>query len=94
REMNYPQYHRQDIHQAVWKFCAELDWQDYYGLAYNSTGAYASVNHLHLQMYCRNQPLPIELPLWRHNHGDRDYPLNCYVYDDAETAWQTIDMMH
>ena len=37
------------------------------GFGYNSYGAYASVNHLHFQMFLREQPFPIEQPQWSHN---------------------------
>lgn len=64
------------------------------GFGYNSYGAYASVNHLHFQMFCRTRPLAIGDPQWRHNGGDRDYPLDCRRFDAVDEAWAFIDGLH
>lgn len=47
------------------------------GMAFNSLGAYASINQLHFQGFVREQPFPVELPRWQHNDGNEAYPLEC-----------------
>ncbi len=64
------------------------------GLAYNCLGAGASVNHLHFQLFLSSQPLPVELPQWRHNGGDKAYPLKCRRFTDGEAAWCAIEVLH
>ena len=64
------------------------------GFGYNSYGAGASVNHLHFQMFLREQPLPVADPCWQHNGGDEAYAANCYRFDDAASAWQMIETLH
>lgn len=61
--------------------------------AYNSYGAYASVNHLHLQTAVREAPLPLELPCWRHNGGTQGYPLDCQCFDSAAAAWERVSQL-
>jgi hypothetical protein len=64
------------------------------GIAYNSYGAYASVNHLHFQLYVRSSPLPIELAHWKHNGGSLSYPSSCRVFCSASEAWAFIEVLH
>lgn len=59
-----------------------------FGLAYNSYGAYASVNHLHFQTFVRDQPLPVQ------TSSAADYPLPLQRFGDAESAWFHIDALH
>lgn len=59
-----------------------------FGLAYNSYGAYASVNHLHFQTFARERPLPAQEGL------DRDYPLARLHFTDMEAAWFQLDELH
>lgn len=95
REAHWPQFHRQEMHHQLWRLCQALGhWQARAGIAYNSIGAYASVNHLHYQMYVRDSQLPIESGQWRHNGGPVDYPLACSVYDEPLQAWAAIDKLH
>jgi hypothetical protein len=58
-----------------------------FGLAYNSYGAYASVNHLHFQCFAR-APLPVETA------AAGAYPLPVHRCDDARTAWMLLDELH
>lgn len=60
------------------------------GLAFNSLGAYASVNQLHFQGFVREAPLPIEAARWQHNGGAEAYPLECFR-TDAEGAWHIVN---
>jgi hypothetical protein len=59
-----------------------------FGIAYNSYGAHASVNHLHLQTFLREIPLPIADPRWTHNGGSQAYPLASRRLDEL---WQMAD---
>lgn len=65
-----------------------------FGLAYNSLGAYASVNHLHFQSFVRETPLPLLDAEWRHNGGSRPYPATCHTFTDKFAAWQALDELH
>ena len=59
-----------------------------FGLAYNSYGAYASVNHLHFQTYVRDEPLPL------HRLDPTRYPLPAMHFNDPSGAWFHIDALH
>ncbi len=63
-------------------------------LAYNSYGAYASVNHLHFQSFVRESPLPLQGNGFNHHGGNTPYPLPCQVHDDRESAWFALDELH
>jgi len=95
REQCQPQYLTQDYHHFAWELAAELgETLPGVGFAYNSYGAFASVNHLHLQMFLRAQPLPIMEAHWRHNGGTDDYPAACEVFDQPLDAWTFIASLH
>lgn len=95
REQCLPQFLSQGYHDYAWTLCHDLaPGLPGLGLGYNSYGAYASVNHLHLQMFVRDAGLPIERPQWRHNGGDRDYPAACIRFDRADEAWKYLDELH
>lgn len=64
------------------------------GMAFNSLGAYASINQLHFQGFVRAAPFPVELPRWRHNGGAEAYPLECLRTNSVEESWQTIASLH
>ena len=64
------------------------------GFGYNSYGAYASVNHLHFQMFVDEQGLPVIDQDWKHNGGSKDYPTECQAFDSAAAAWQYIESLH
>ena len=64
------------------------------GFGYNSYGAYASVNHLHFQMFLRESPLPVTNPQWAHNGGDLSYPVACIRYESAAESWKLIADLH
>ena len=59
-----------------------------FGLAFNSYGAYASVNHLHFQTFVRDQPLPAQGAM------DIAYPLPRLCFSDPESAWFHLDDLH
>ncbi len=59
-----------------------------FGLAFNSFGAYASVNHLHFQTFVRDRPLPAQAP------ANLAYPLPRLRFADPEAAWFHLDELH
>lgn len=90
-----PQFLNQAIHQKMMALATEqAEIFAGFGLAFNSLGAYASVNQLHFQGFIKDTPLPIELTQWEHNGGEIAYPLHCYRYDNASDAWQMIESYH
>ena len=64
------------------------------GFGYNSYGAYASVNHLHFQMFMREHPFPIQHSQWQHQGGEVSYPAHCYRTSHPPEAWQLIEQCH
>jgi hypothetical protein len=86
-----PQYLTEDRHRWVWGLVEGLaDTLPGVGVGYNSLGAYASVNHLHFQMFVRTEALPVALGCWRHNGGRHPYPANCECFTDRQIAWQRL----
>ncbi len=65
-----------------------------FGLAYNSLGASASVNHLHLHGFIEPQPLAIEQLKWQHRGGGLKYPVAVEVLNTQEESWQRIEQLH
>ena len=95
REECLPQYHIEDMHAFVWRFVEMLS-PALPGLhiGYNALGAFASVNHLHFQLFVRDQALPVESENWAHNGGRDGYPVDCSCYEDSASAWQAIEQLH
>jgi hypothetical protein len=88
---NAPQFLQRTQHESAWGMTEALGPQlPGVGLAYNSFGAFASVNHLHFQLFVRREPLPVMDPGWRHNGGDTPYPIACSVFSAADRAWDAI----
>jgi diadenosine tetraphosphate (Ap4A) HIT family hydrolase len=89
---NAPQYLHRENHEAAWAMTEALGADlPGVGLAYNSFGAFASVNHLHFQLFVRDTPLPLADPSWQHNGGDRVYPITCRVFDEPGPAWAVLE---
>lgn len=65
-----------------------------FGLAYNSYGAYASVNHLHFQSFVQTAPLPVQSAHFAHHGGGAPYPLPCQVATERQEAWFALDELH
>jgi len=95
REQCLPQLLNEEYHHYAWQLTAELA-QNLPGIgcAFNSYGAFASVNHLHFQLFLRDQPLPVMEPHWSHNGGSYTYPAPCTAFDQASDAWQFIQQLH
>lgn len=92
---NLPQYLNRTYHMRMMAL-ATLGGENLpgFGIAYNSSGAYASVNHLHFQGFVRPTALPVEAAHWAHNGGTLPYPLACQRYADADIAWDKIASLH
>ncbi len=90
-----PQFITEKYHYFIWDFVAQYQ-QDLTGLgvAYNSLGAYASINQLHFQYFIEKSLLPIEDNLWSHNGGDIAYPLACHKLVTPAEAWDVIQQLH
>jgi len=83
-------------HTLIWGLAQRLG-QRFPGLGfgYNAYGAFASVNHLHFQMFMRSVGrYPIESPHWRHNGGAVRYPVPVQRHIDCDTAWQMLRGLH
>jgi hypothetical protein len=94
-EQERPQYLTPEVHGWAWELVATAGARmPGFGLAYNSCGAHASVNHLHFQSFLRDRPLPVTAGHWLHNGGDVPYPATCQVHDDPLSAWVAVDTLH
>ncbi len=95
RESCLPQFLNQKMHDYIWQLTQDIAINiPVVGLGYNSYGAYASVNHLHFQMFVSEQGLPVSHMQWKHNGGDLDYPLKLVVCDDINQSWKAINDLH
>lgn len=92
-ERGLPQMLTPELHGWAWDSCAHAGFPEL-RLGYNSTGAGASVNHLHFQSFVPAGPLPIESERFTHNGGPQDYPLPCHRFSDRDAAWFQIDRLH
>jgi hypothetical protein len=91
----HPQFLLRPDHDYIWRLTESLaETMPGVGFGYNSYGAYASVNHLHFQMFVRSKPLPVSVDCWRHNGGAEPYPASCYRFDSKEEAWRMIGEFH
>lgn len=90
-----PQWLTPELHGWAWDVVAALgEGLPDFGLAYNSLGAQASVNHLHFQSFMAAPELPLLAPRFAHNGGTETYPLPCEVTGSAEDAWLLLDGLH
>jgi hypothetical protein len=95
REANHPQFLSRPYHNYAWELTTELvEALPGIGFGYNSYGAYASVNHLHFQMFVRERPLPLLAANWLHNGGMHEYPAPCAVFNQRDEAWRYLDHLH
>lgn len=92
----HPQFLGVDEHQLIWQITAQLGGRiPGIGFGYNAYGAYASVNHLHFQMFARERGrYPIESALWRHNGGRQPYPVPVQRCVDPQRSWQALQSLH
>lgn len=88
-----PQHLTPELHGWAWEVCAQSAVPGLC-LGYNSTGAGASVNHLHFQSFVLSERLPVQDPRFLHNGGAEPYPLPCRYHTDPRAAWLEIDRLH
>jgi hypothetical protein len=88
-----PQYLTPELHGWAWHLCAHAGAPGLC-LGYNSTGAGASVNHLHFQSFVQTNPLPVQDPHFVHNGGSKPYPLPCQRFTEPADAWFELDRLH
>jgi diadenosine tetraphosphate (Ap4A) HIT family hydrolase len=95
REGRLPQFLTEEYHSYLWELTRQLaETLDGVGFGYNSIGAFASVNHLHFQMFLKPAGFPVMDGAWRHNGGSEAYPALCLAFDDPRAAWRCIEEMH
>lgn len=90
-EQQNPQFLQQRDCQNMQSILQQLGAVDGIGLAYNSIGAYASVNHQHWQLFVTQRPYPVEHAGWSHNTGSTDYPIEVKKFHSLIEAWPQID---
>jgi diadenosine tetraphosphate (Ap4A) HIT family hydrolase len=87
-EKERPQFLTPELHGWAWEVARSAgEAIPGFGLAYNSYGAHASVNHLHFQTFARETPLAAM-------EASEDYPLARHWHEDMESAWFQIDDLH
>lgn len=95
REHRLPQFLTAEHHDYIWNLTAQLaETLDGVGFGYNSIGAFASVNHLHFQMFIKPLGFPVMAKDWLHNGGSEAYPTQCLAFDDSHAAWRCIESLH
>jgi hypothetical protein len=97
RMENTQQFLHPHHHEAAWAMTLALgETLPGLGLGYNSFGAFASVNHLHFQLFLRpdSASLPLADPCWSHNGGALTYPIPCLVWEAPGPAWDAIARLH
>ena len=95
RKSCLPQLLTQELHEYMWQVTEQLsETLPGLGFGYNSYGAYASVNHLHFQMFVETTSLPITSGHWQHNAGNETYPINVIKHNNVNEAWQTLNALH
>jgi len=92
-EKQHPQFVSLATHQHIARLINHCQHLPNFGIAYNSLGAYASINQLHFQGFIR-EALPIEHSSWQHNGGETAYPIACERYHNPIEAWQHIAALH
>ncbi|MBN8569294.1 MAG: hypothetical protein J0M18_06655 [Ignavibacteria bacterium] len=91
QEKNHPQFLRRRFHYYA---CDLIKAAGGFAIGYNSIGAFASVNHLHFQLFVKNKPLAVENEMWKHSGGRKEYPAKCFVFESKRASWDFIKMLH
>jgi len=95
RESCLPQFLTEAHHFNLWETTLDLSRTlPGVGFGYNSLGAFASVNHLHFQMFVKPLGLPVMQGDWQHNGGNKSYPTGCVGFDCAAEAWEYLNQLH
>ena len=90
-----PQYMTRAAFELAWDITLTLSAKiPGFGAGYNSLGACASVNHLHVHGFVDGATFAIEAPQWRHNGGQRAYPVDVVAIDSKAGGWSLIERLH
>lgn len=92
-EQRKPQYLSQQDCEKLRRVQQGLSGLDGLGLAYNSLGAFASINHQHWQFFISEKAYPVELSFWSHNNGAAAYPIPLEVFEHLAQAWPRIEAL-
>lgn len=94
-EKHYPQFLDEKMHALAWDLVDQTASNiPNFGAAFNSLGAGASVNHLHLHGFIQQSAFAIEDRKWQHNGGTEVYPVSCCRFSDREKCWAAIAQLH
>lgn len=91
KEKNHPQFLKRKFHYYACDLIKDIKG---FAIGYNSIGAYASVNHLHFQMFVEKRKLPVCNPVWKHNGGKKEYPAACFVFENKAASWKFLSVLH
>ncbi len=91
QEKNHPQFLKRRFHYYA---CDLIKAAEGFAIGYNSIGAYASVNHLHFQLFTEKDKMPVCNPVWKHNGGKKEYPAKCFVFESKRASWEFIKVLH
>ena len=96
-----PQFLTAELHRYIWNVAERLgNGMPGIGFGFNAYGAFSSVNHLHFQMYIRDDSFrqgglyPIEQAAWAHNGGTAPYPLGVVRFDQQQSAMECLESLH
>lgn len=90
-----PQYLDEHSHKMTWDLAKHCEKNiSGFGLAYNSLGAGASVNQLHIHGFVDDKLLAIEQKFLGHNGGEAIYPLEVNGFSSAHSSWILIEGYH
>lgn len=92
-EQERSQYLRREDCQHIDRLLQSLKNLEGIGMAYNSLGAYASVNHQHWQFFISAQDYPVEHPCWTHSEGNDPYPLTVRVDSSLQAHWPLLERL-
>ena len=94
-ERKQRQYLDQENHTWAWEVTGMLGENlPGFGMGYNSLGTFASVNHLHFQTFIEPRGMPVTNSLWKHNGGEKEFPLACTVFDTSQAAWRWMKRIY
>lgn len=95
KEACLPQYLTYEDHKYICQLTEQLGQTlPGVGMAYNSYGAFSSINHLHFHLFIKDHPLPVSSSVWSHNGGNKVYPIQCEVFSSVEQSWDFIERLH
>ncbi|MFK5985699.1 MAG: hypothetical protein QM479_09750 [Pseudomonadota bacterium] len=95
RKAEVNQFLTEQYHKYIWQLTQFLSPNlSGLGIAYNSYGAFCSVNHLHFHLFIKDTPLPVTHPDWSHNGGKKEYPIQCEVFTDYQRSWDFINQLN